>query len=224
MTYSSIRIQVERDILIAIRGRSETFNSLVFFMVVILLFGLGIGPVGSRLSAVGPAALWVVALFANMLSVEGIFRRDFDDGSLELFLIHNNPLFFGVLLRVSVHWFVTALPLVIVAPLAVVMFNLETDVLVIFVATLLLGTPVLTLIGAIGSALTTGLGKGGMLLALLVLPFYIPVLVFGSSACYAAIDGESVRAQLLWLSVLLVASITVGPFAIAAALRISQEY
>lgn len=224
MTYSSISTQLQRDLLIAMRGRSEILNPVVFFLIVILLFGLGIGPVGARLSAVGPAALWIVALFANMLSAEGIFRRDSDDGSLELFLLHENPLFIGVLIKVFVHWFVTAVPLVVLSPLAIVMFKLEFGVLETFIMTLLLGTPVLTIIGAIGSSLIVGLGKGGMLLALLVFPLYIPVLVFASSACYGALSGEPVTPQLLWLGVMLVGSITMGPFAIAAALRISQEY
>lgn len=221
---SSLLVQLRRDFLIAVRGRSELANPLAFFVLVVVLFGLGVGTDPATLSAVGPGAIWVVALFANMLALEGMFRRDFDDGSLELFLIHNRPLFVGVLGKLAAQWSTTGLPLALLSPLAAVMLNVDTGGIVTIVATLLLGTPALTLIGAIGSALTVGLSKGGLLLSVIVMPLYVPVLIFGSSACYGVLAGDPITAHLLWLTAILLGTITLAPFAIAAALRISQEY
>ena len=159
-----------------------------------------------------------------MLSTENLFHRDYDDGSLELMLLHNRPLFLGVLGKLLAHWCVSGLPVAILSPLAAVFINAPPEIIVTLVGTLLLGTPVLTLIGGIGAALTAGRGRGGLLLAVLVMPLYIPVLIFGSGACYRILDGAVATGPMLWLTALLAGSITLAPFAIGAALKGSQEY
>ena len=221
---SGFGAQFKRDFVVAVRGKGELANPLAFFILVIVLFALGVGPRPATLAIIGPGALWVIALFATMLALEGMFRRDFDDGTLELMIIHGDPLFVGVLGKLAAQWVTTGLPLTALSPLAAVMFHIEACGIVVVVVTLLLGTPSLTLIGAIGAALTVGLNKGGVLLSIIVMPLYVPILIFGAGACYGALAGDPIAAQLLWLTFFLLGTITLAPFAIAAALKISQEY
>jgi len=217
-------VQFRRDLLVAIRARTETANPIAFFVLALSLFVFAVGTDSETLPRVAPGVVWVVALFAAMLSMENLFQRDHDDGSLELMLLDSRPLFLGVLGKLLAHWSVSGLPVAILSPLAAVFINAPFEIIAILVGTLLLGTPVLTLIGGIGAALTAGLGRGGLLLAVLVMPLYIPVLIFGSGACYRVLDGATATGPVLWLIVLLAGSITLAPFAIGAALRGSQEY
>ena len=217
-------VQFRRDLLVAIRGRPETANPIAFFVLALSLFVFAVGTDSETLPRVAPGVVWVVALFAAMLSTENLFHRDHDDGSLELMLLDSRPLFLGVLGKLLAHWCVSGLPVAILSPLAAVFINAPFEIITILVGTLLLGTPVLTLIGGIGAALTAGLGRGGLLLAVVVMPLYIPVLIFGSGACYRVLDGATVTGPVLWLIALLAGSITLAPFAIGAALRGGQEY
>ncbi|MEC8833639.1 MAG: heme exporter protein CcmB [Pseudomonadota bacterium] len=217
-------VQFRRDLLVAIRARTETANPIAFFVLALSLFVFAVGTDSETLPRVAPGVVWVVALFAAMLSTENLFQRDHDDGSLELMLLDSRPLFLGVLGKLLAHWSVSGLPVAILSPLAAVFINAPFEIIAILVGTLLLGTPVLTLVGGIGAALTAGLGRGGLLLAVLVMPLYIPVLIFGSGACYRVLDGATATGPVLWLIVLLAGSITLAPFAIGAALRGSQEY
>jgi len=210
-----------RDLTLAYRRRTEMINPLLFFVLVTALFPLGIGADPALLRAVGPGIIWVAALLAALLSLDSVFRSDFDDGSLEQFLISAQPLSILVLAKVVAHWLITGLPLLIVAPLLGLLLNLPAPSITTLMLTLILGTPVLSLIGAIGVALTVGLRRGGVILSLLVLPLYVPVLIFAASAVAAAGSGLSIVAHLSMLSALLALSVSLSPLATAAALKIS---
>jgi len=210
-----------RDMTLAFRHRAEMANPLLFFVIVVTLFPMGITPEARILETIAPGVIWVAALLAAMLSLDTLFRSDFDDGALEQILLSPHPAAVLVLAKVLAHWLVTGLPLILVAPLLGVLLVLPGEAMWVLVATLALGTPVLSLVGAIGTALTVGLRRGGVLLSLLVLPLYIPVLIFGSNAVGTAADGLPVVGQLYFLGALLVLSLTLAPLAIAAALRIS---
>ena len=212
---------LKRDLTLAFRHRSEMFNPLLFFVLVTSLFPLGIGADPNLLQAVGPGIIWVAALLAALLSLDGVFRSDFDDGTLEQFLLSSHPVSVLVLAKVFAHWLITGLPLLVVSPLIGVLLGLPGDGITILLITLALGTPVLSLIGAVGVALTVGLRKGGMILSLLVLPLYVPVLIFAANAVETAAAGLPVTAHLLLISALLVLSLSLAPLATAAALRIS---
>jgi heme exporter protein B len=210
-----------RDLTLAFRHRAEMANPLLFFVIVVTLFPMGITPEARILETIAPGVIWVAALLAAMLSLDTLFRSDFEDGALEQILLSPHPAAVLVLAKVLAHWLVTGLPLILVAPLLGVLLALPGEAMWVLVATLALGTPVLSLVGAIGTALTVGLRRGGVLLSLLVLPLYIPVLIFGSNAVGTAADGLPVVGQLYFLGALLVLSLTLAPLAIAAALRIS---
>jgi len=210
-----------RDLTLAFRRRTELFNPLLFFVLVTSLFPLGIGAEPALLRAVGPGIIWVAALLAALLSLDSVFRSDFEDGSLEQFLISAQPLSILVLAKVVAHWLITGLPLLIVAPLLGLLLDLPTASIVTLMLTLALGTPVLSLIGAIGVALTVGLRRGGVILSLLVLPLYVPVLIFAANAVESAGAGLSIAAHLSLLSALLALAVSLSPLAAAAALKIS---
>ena len=210
--------QFRRDCLLAIRSRSDAANPLVFFVLATVLLGLGAG------AALAPGVIWVLALFANVLAVEGVFRRDHDDGTLEQLLIHAQPLFPAIMGKLAAHWTLSGLPVAVLSPVAAIMLTGTTTGVGVLVLTLFIGTPALTLLGAIGAALTVATGRGGLLVAVLVLPFYVPVLIFGASASTAALLGDPVAFQLLALSAMLAACLTAAPFAVGKALAISQEY
>ena len=214
---------IRRDLNLAVRNRSELLNPLLFFVLVISLFPLGVGPSPALLAEIAPGVIWVAALLATLLSMERLFRSDFEDGSLEQLLLSGHPLTLLVLGKVLAHWLVTGLPLLLIAPLLGVLLYLPAEAIRLLPLTLLLGTPVLSLLGAVGVALTVGLKRGGVLLTLLVLPLYIPVLIFGTAAIAAAAAGLSVTGQLALLGALLALAITLAPLGIAAALRISLE-
>lgn len=212
---------LRRDLTLAFRHRAELINPLIFFVIVVSLFPLGVGPENQTLKMIAPGVIWVAALLAAMLSLEAMFREDFADGALEQIALSHHPLATLVLAKVVAHWLVSGLPLLLVAPLLGVLLYLPGEATWTLMATLALGTPVLSLIGAIGVALTVGLRRGGVLLSLLVLPLYIPVLIFGANAVNAAASGFPVGGQLYLLAALLMLAITLAPFAIAAAVRIS---
>lgn len=214
---------LQRDLKIAIRHRGDIFNPLLFFVMVVTLFPLGIGPEPQMLARIAPGIIWVAALLASMLSLERLFKADFSDGSLEQMLLSPQPLAILVLAKVLAHWLLTGVPLILIAPLLAVLLNLETNSYGALIATLTLGTPVLSLLGAIGVALTVGLRKGGVLLSLLILPLYIPVLIFATSAIDAAGMNLPYDGQLAIIGAMLVGSLTLAPFAIGASLRVSTN-
>ncbi|MGR8999247.1 MAG: heme exporter protein CcmB [Gammaproteobacteria bacterium] len=212
---------IRRDLVLALRRRSEIANPLLFFILVITLFPLGIGAQPNLLQAIAPGIIWVSALLAAMLSLDSLFRSDFDDGSLEQILLSPYPASILVLAKIIAHWLVTGLPLLIIAPLLAVFLGMPTHSLGILLLTLLLGTPVLSLIGAIGVALTVGLRRGGMILSLLVLPLYVPVLIFASNAVEMAGSGLPVNAQINILISILLLALVLAPWPTAAALKMS---
>ena len=214
---------LRRDLLIAIRSPVEVLNPLVFFVIVITLFRLGAGPGQHGVAALGPGVLWVAALLATLLGLDALFRADFEDGSLEQILLSPAPLPLLVAAKVLAHWLVAGLPLLLLAPLLAGVLGIGVESLPVLFLSLALGGPVLSLVGAIGVALTVGLRRGGTIVALLVLPLYIPVLVFGAQAVSAAGAGLPATGALYMLSALLVLALVLSPLAAAAALRISLD-
>ncbi len=214
---------LRRDLLLALRNRAEYAVPLLFFILVITLFPLALGALPELLSRIAPGIIWVAALLASMLSLDSIFRSDFDDGSLEQILLSAHPVAVLVLAKVCAHWLVTGLPLLIVAPVLAEMLGVASEAQPTLLLTILLGTPVLSLIGAIGVALTVGLRKGGIILSLLVLPLYVPVLIFAASAIENAAQGFEVSEQLNMLVAFLFLSLSLSPWATAAALRMSAS-
>ena len=212
---------LRRDLLITYRNRAQAINPLLFFVLVVILFPFGVGPDVVLLKTMAPGIIWVAALLAALLSLDSIFRSDFDDGFLEQLVLSPHTLSVLVLAKVIAHWLVSGFPLVLVAPLLAVFLGMPADAIAVLVLTLLLGTPVLSLIGAIGVALTVGLRQGGIILALLVFPLYIPVLIFASNAVQMAMAGFAVSAQLSMLAALLLLALALAPLPAAAALRMS---
>lgn len=210
-----------REALLACRQLSEMLNPLLFFILVCTLFPLAITPDEHILLTLAPGIIWVSALLANLLSLHRLFRLDYLDGSLIQLLMSPYPLSLLVLVKIVAHWLTTGLPLLIIAPLLALVFHLPGQAMIPLLAGLVLGTPLLMLIGALGSALTVGLQNAGLLLALLIFPLYVPVLIFGAGAVVGAVAGFGYAGQLAWLGALLVLGITLLPTAIAAALRIS---
>lgn len=218
-----MRSIIGRDLMLAWRRRSDVFTTVIFFVIVASLFPLGIGPEPQLLRAIGPGVVWVAALLASMLALSRLFAGDYVDGTLEQMLLSATPLSVIVIAKVLAHWLVASLPLVLIAPLLGLQFGLPADALLVLAFALALGTPSLSLIGAIGAALTLGLRGGGVLLALLVLPLYAPVLILGSLAVEATGAGLSAQPYLLLLAAMSLAAFSLAPWAIAAALRISYE-
>jgi len=214
---------MSRDLLLVMRQRSDLVTNLFFFVIVVSLFPLGVGPESTILTIIAPGVVWVAALLASMLSLGRLFANDYADGTLEQLLVSPHPLSLLVLGKVLAHWLTTGVPLVCVAPLLGMQFGLPVEGLTVLMVSLLLGTPVLSLIGAIGAALTLGVRGGGVLVSLLVLPLYIPVLIFGAGAVDATLSGLGGEAHLSLLAAILVLSACFTPWATAAALRISLD-
>jgi heme exporter protein B len=214
---------VRRDVTLAWRRRTDLFTTLIFFVIVIALFPLGIGPELDTLRLIAPGVMWVGALLASMLALEQLFSADHRDGSLEQLLLTPQPLGVIVLGKVIAHWLITGLPLVVLAPVLGLQYDMSAESLKIMVVALLLGTPTLSLLGAIGAALTLGLRTGGILVALLVLPLYTPVLIFGAGAVEATASGLGGQAHLSILGAILLVALLATPIATSAALRISSE-
>ena len=214
---------VRRDLLLAARRKSEVFTALFFFMIVVSLFPLGIGPETALLRRIAPGVLWVAALLAAMLSLNRLFAADHQDGTLEQMALSPTPLTLLVSGKVLAHWLTAGLPLVLLAPVLGLQFDLSARALGVLMLSLLLGTPLLSLIGAIGAALTLGLRGGGVLLSLLVLPLYIPALIFGAGAVEADMARLGAGGHLSLLGALLALGVFFAPWAATAALRIALE-
>ena len=220
---SSLLGIVRRDLLLAGRRKSEPLFTLGFFVLVASLFPLGLGPEPELLRRIAPGVLWVAALLAAMLSLGRMFAADYEDGTLESLALAPVPLVASTGGKVAAHWLVTGFPLVLVSPLLALQYGLPADVIGILVASLLIGTPVLSLVGAIGAALTLGVRGGGVLVALLVLPLYVPALVFGSGAVDAKLAGLSPGGNLSLLGACLALAAVFAPLATAAGIRIALE-
>ena len=210
---------VRRDLSLALRQGSDAAMVLVFFVIVVTLFPLAVGPEPGVLERISSGIVWVAALLAAMLSLDRMFQADYDDGSLELMLLTPVPLEVLVLAKCLAHWLTTGLPMLLIAPLLGVFMNMQTEAFPVLLASMALGTPVLSLLGGVGAALVLGARRAGTLVALLVLPLTIPLLIFGVSAVEAAVTGQSAKAQLLILGAMLLACLPLAPWATAAALR-----
>ena len=214
---------VYRDLLVAMRRRSDVAVALLFFVIVVSLFPLGVGPEPALLRSIAPGVIWVAALLSSLLSLERLFAADHADGTLDQLALGAAPLGVVVSAKAFAHWVVSGLPLVAIAPLLALQYGLPASLYGVLALSLLLGTPVLSLVGAIGAALILGLRGGGVLLSLLVLPLYVPILIIGAGAVEMAAAGLAPDGQLLLLGAALVLAAAFAPWAIAAALRISIE-
>lgn len=214
---------LKRDLLLALRRRGDVLTTLMFFLIVASLFPLGVSPEPAVLRSIAPGVLWVSALLASMLALGRLFAADYADGTLEQMLLSAEPLLLIVYAKVAAHWLVAGLPLVLLAPLLGLQFGLAPQAQLVLFCSLLLGTPVLSLLGAIGAALTLGVRGGGALVALLVLPLYVPALIFGAGAVGAAASGIGCSAHFLLLGAMLAAALALAPWATAAALRVALE-
>ena len=220
---AAVRCIFVRDLRLALRRRADTLAAMIFFVMVVSLFPLGIGPESALLRTMAPGVVWVAALLSSMLSLTRLFADDHQDGTLEQLLLSAHPLAFLALGKIAAHWMGSGLLLVLVAPMLALQFDLSPAACGVLVLSLLLGTPVLSLLGAIGAALTVGLRGGSVLLSLLVLPLAVPVLVFGAGAVEAYNAGLGISAHLSLLGALLVLALAAAPVVVAAALRIALE-
>lgn len=214
-------VLLRRDLLLAFRHRGELLNPLLFFSLVVTLFPLGVSPEPSVLKTMAPGVIWIAVLLAGLFSLEGLFRSDFEDGTLEQMVLSPFPLAWLVLAKVVAHWIVTALPMLLLAPLLGLFLALPFEGIRVLEWTLLAGTPFLSLVGSVGVALTVGLRRGGMLLTLIVMPLYVPLLIFATQAVTSAVAGLPYDGALDFLMALFFLSLTLAPFATASALRIS---
>lgn len=220
---SAFAAVVRRDLAIAWRQRAEVGNALGFLLVVISLFPLAMGPEVRLLERIAPGVIWIAALLSAMLTMDALFRSDFEDGSLEQMLLSPAPLPLIVLAKVCAHWLSSAVPVILFAPLLALMLQMKTDTALVLLATLALGTPLISLVGAVGSALTVAHRRGGALMSLLVLPLLIPVLIMSTSAVDAAGAAMPFDSYLFLLGALLMLGLTLAPFAVALALRVNLE-
>ena len=214
---------LRRDLLLAVRYRGDLANPLIFFFVIIALIPLGLTPDSKELSEIAPGMLWITALLASLLSLDGLFKDDFADGTLEQIIILPQPLYFMVLAKTIVHWVVTGLPLSLLAPVLGLMLSLPETGYLPLMLSLLIGTAILSLIGSIGAALTLPLSKEGVLLSLIVIPFYMPVLIFGSNIVVLAVDGLSIASPLAIMGALLALSLLISPYVTSCAFRLSID-
>jgi len=212
---------LKRELLTAFRHRQALINPLVFFAIVIVLFPLGVSPEPEFLKMASVGLVWVAALLSTMLSLDRLFQSDYDDGSLEQLVLCPEPLYLLLLVKSLAHWSLTGLPLILMSPFLALMLHLPPEHLPVMLLTLVMGTPVISLIGGIGAALTVSLRSGGVLVSLLVLPLTIPVLIFGSGTVQASIDGLPIMGHLAIMGMMLVLALTLSPFATAAALKMS---
>ena len=220
-TAKAFMATLKRDLLIAYKRKNDLLNPFMFFLIVATLFPIAISPDPERLSMVAAGALWIAALLASLLAMDNLFRSDYEDGSLEQLLLSPQALYFMVLAKNLSHWLVSGLPVVLVSPLIAYMLKLPDGAYGTLFLSLLIGTPVLSLIGSIGVALTVGLGSRGLILAVITLPMSVPVLIFGTLAVQESQNGASLAGYLAILGVMLLGTLTLAPLASAAALRIS---
>jgi len=212
---------MKKEILIGFRNRADLANPLIFFLSIVVFVPLGISPQGEVLAALAPGMIWIIALLSTLLSLDRLFQSDFEDGSLEQVIVSGQSLYWLVIAKVIVHWLMTGLPLTLLAPLLGIMMSLPSDGYLPLILSLVLGTGSLSFIGAIGAALTVALRRGGLLLSLIIMPLYVPVLIFGSAAVRNAIDNIPFGGQISVLAGLLILSLVLAPLAAAGALRIS---
>ena len=220
---SGLMVVLRRDLRVALRRRSDTFSTLIFFVMVVSLFPLGVGPEPQLLRTMAPGVLWVAAMLASMLSLPRLFADDHSDGTLEQLLLSTHSLTLLVLGKTLAHWIGSGLPLVILSPVLALQFDLSASATAVLMLSLLLGTPILSLVGSMGAALTVGLRGSSVLLSLLVLPLTIPVLIFGAGAVEAHTAGMGVAGHFSLLGALLILALMAAPWVAAAALRISME-
>ena len=220
---NGFRHMLVRDLRLALRQGMDAFMAVAFFIIAGALFPLGVGPEPGVLARIAGGVIWVTALLAVLLSLDRLFQQDFEDGSLDGLVLSPVPLEMTVLAKTAAHWLTTGLPLIAAAPVLAVFLNLPADGFLVLVAAMALGTPSLSLIGAVGAALSLGARRGGVLLSLLILPLYIPILIFGVAAVDAAVLGLTVRPHLLLLGAILAAALPLAPWAAAAALRQATE-
>jgi heme exporter protein B len=214
---------IHRDLLLVIRRKSEVLTAVFFFVVVTSLFPLGIGADPALLKKIAPGVIWVAALLSTLLGLHRMFSADYQDGALEQLALSPQPMVLLVAGKIIAHWIVCGLPLVVLAPIIGIQFDLDVDSLYVLMATLLLGTPVLSLLGSIGAALTLGLRGGSVLMSLLILPLYIPVLIFGAGAVYANSVGLNTSGHFSLLGALLILALAFVPWVSAAAVKIAIE-
>ena len=220
-TFAAFRLTLTRDLLIAFKRKNDILNPFMFFVIVVSLFPLAISPEPSKLAEISAGVVWIAVLLSAMLSMDSLFRADFEDGSLEMLLLSPHPLFFLVLAKNLGHWLVSGLPVVLASPLLGYMLNLPSASYTTLFLSLLIGTPTLSLIGSIAVALTVGLGSRGLILAVITLPFSVPVLIFGTLAVQASATGLPTGGYLALMLALLAGSLSLAPLTSAAALRIS---
>ncbi|MFK8013051.1 MAG: heme exporter protein CcmB [Marinicellaceae bacterium] len=214
---------VKRDLTLGLRRKSQIYQPLVFQLLVVTMFPLGLGSGSKTLALIAPAVIWILALLASLLTLDQIFKNDYDDGSVEAYVLTSSPLPLAVLAKVLAHWLLSGLPLVLFAPIIGILLHLPSASYSILMLSLLIGTPIFSFIGSIGSALTMSLKHGGLLLTVLVMPLLSPVLIFGAGAVVESALGNSAGQHLLLLTGLLVLSFTLVPFAAAAAIKINLE-
>ncbi|MEO1329635.1 MAG: heme exporter protein CcmB [Pseudomonadota bacterium] len=212
-----------RDLQLALRLGGGLWNGLSFFVIAVALLAFGVGPDAALLAQIAPGGIWVFALLACLLSLDRLFQADAEDGALDLIVLSPTPLEGAVLAKAAAHWLTSGLPLTLFAPAAGVMLSLPPQSIGPLVATLAIGTPALSLIGAVGAALTLGVRRGGLLLSVLVLPLYVPSLIFGALAVRSSAVGLEIQASLLMLGATTLGCLALAPFAAAAALRINQS-
>jgi len=220
-TIKAFQATLRRDLLIAYNRKNEVVNPFMFFLIVATLFPIGISPEPDRLSEIAAGVLWISTLLASLLAMDSLYRADYEDGSLEQLLLAPHSLYFMVLAKNLAHWLISGLPVVLISPLIAYMLNLPAESFGTLFVTLLLGTPVLSLLGSIGVALTVGLGSRGLILAVITLPMSVPVLIAGTMAVQQTLNGASLAGYLAIMGAMLLASISLAPLASAAALRIS---
>lgn len=220
-TWGAFVATLRRDLLVAFKRRNDLLNPIMFFLIVVTLFPLGVSPDPLELTRISAGVVWVSALLASMLSLDNLYRADYEDGSLEQLLLSPQPLFFLVLAKNIAHWLISGLPVVVLSPLLAYMLYLPEEAYSTLVLTLLIGTPVLSLFGSIGVALTVGLGSRGLILAVIVLPLTMPVLIIGAKAVTDVMFGLPVGSHFALLGAMLAVALSIAPLASAAALRIS---
>ncbi|MCB1669835.1 MAG: heme exporter protein CcmB [Gammaproteobacteria bacterium] len=219
--FSAFAATLKRDLLVAFKRRNDLLNPLMFFFIVVSLFPIGITPEREALAEIAVGVLWVCALLASLLSLDNLYRSDFEDGSLELLILSPHSLYFMVLAKILSHWLVSGVPLVLLSPILGYMLALPEEAYPTMIITLILGTPVLSLLGSIGVALTVSLGSRGLILAMIILPMSVPVLIAGTLAVGQAVTGNPVGGHLAIMGAMLAMAVSMAPLASAAALRIS---
>ncbi len=220
-TSQAFQAELRADLKLAYRNKSALFNPLMFFIMVAVLFAFGVGPESTVLSTLAPGVIWVAALLSSLLALDHLFREDYENGSLEQLILSPHSSSALILAKIVVHWLVTGLPLILISPFIAMMMQLPGQAYGVMLLSLLLGTPALSLIGAVGVGLTAGIKRSGLLLSLLVIPLFIPVLIFGASAVQASTVGLPASGQLYLLAAFSIMSLLFTPFATSAAIKIS---